>query len=120
MIHRDPVPRRSRRGFTFLIFVAFILLLALRGFATFWTDLLWFRSVNLSSVWGTLILYKVIPAAIASVIAFLLVWSNFLIADRLSPRFRLFDMAPEEEIVERLQEWIEPRIRKVRLWASAA
>lgn len=119
MIQRDPVPRRSRRGLTFLIFIAFILLLALRGLATFWTDLLWFRSVDLSSVWGTLILSKVIPAVIGSVIAFVLLWANVLIADRLSPRFRLFDMAPEEEFVERLQEWIEPRIRKVRLWASA-
>ncbi|GBE23267.1 hypothetical protein BMS3Bbin01_02651 [bacterium BMS3Bbin01] len=119
MIQRDPASRRNRRGFTFLIFVAFILLLVLRGLATFWTDLLWFRSVDLGAVWGTLILSKVIPAVIGSVVAFLMLWTNVLIADRLSPRFRLFDMAPEEEFVERIQEWIEPRIRKVRLWASA-
>jgi uncharacterized membrane protein (UPF0182 family) len=119
MIHQNAAPRRSRRGLTLLIVVAFVLLLALRGLATFWTDLLWFRSVDLTSVWGTLVLAKVIPVVAGAIVAFLVLWANILIADRVSPRFRLLDMVPEEEFVERLQEWIEPRIRRVRLWAAA-
>ncbi len=119
MIHREPTPRRSRRGITMLALGLFALLLVLRGVATFWTDLLWFRSVDLTSVWGTLIVSKAVPVVVGAVVAFLVLWVNMLIADRLSPRFRLFDLVPEEEMIERIQEWIDPRIRKVRLWAAA-
>ncbi len=119
MIHREPIPRRSRRGITLLALGLFVLLLALRGVATFWTDFLWFRSVDLTSVWGTLIVSKAVPVAVGAAVAFLVLWGNMLIVDRLSPRFRLFDLVPEEELIERVQEWIDPRIRKVRLWAAA-
>jgi uncharacterized membrane protein (UPF0182 family) len=119
MIHREPIPRRSRRGITMLALGLFVLLLALRGVATFWTDLLWFRSVDLTSVWGTLIVSKAVPVVVGAVFAFLVLWANMVIADRLSPRFRLFDLVPEEEMIERIQEWIDPRIRKVRMWAAA-
>lgn len=120
MIHRDPIPRRSRRGVTLIVAGLFVLLLILRQFATFWTDLLWFRSVDLTSVWRTLIVSKIVPVAITAVIAFLVLWFNTLIVDRLSPRFRMFDLVPEEEAIERIQEWLDPRIRRVRLWASVA
>ena len=51
MIERDPTPipiRSSSRGRRLLIIVGiaqFVLLLSLRGIATFWTDYLWFDSV---------------------------------------------------------------------------
>ncbi len=120
MIHREPAARRSRRGITLLVIAVFVLLLSLRALATFWTDFLWFRSVDLASVWGTLFLSRALPVVIGSVFAFVVLWVNLLLADRLSPRFRLFDLVPEEEMIERLQEWIDPRIRMVRLWASIA
>ncbi len=99
--------------------VVVLLLLTLRGLATFWTDFLWFQSVDLSSVWSTLLLSRVAPVLVSSLFAFLLLWVNLLFIDRISPRFQLIEAGPEEEIVERFQEWVEPRIRRVRLLLAA-
>lgn len=118
MINREPTPyrpRTSRRGLTIAIIIVVILLLTLRGLATFWTDFLWFQSVDLSSVWSTLLVARVAPVVVASIVAFLLLWINLVFIDRISPRFQLIEASPEEEIVERFQEWVEPRIRRVRL-----
>ncbi|MGZ8785509.1 MAG: UPF0182 family membrane protein [Acidimicrobiia bacterium] len=117
MISREPTafrPRANRRGLTIAIVIVVILLLTLRGLATFWTDFLWFQSVNLESVWSTLLVSRVAPVVAASIVAFLLLWVNLVFIDRISPRFQLIEASPEEEIVERFQEWVEPRIRRVR------
>jgi uncharacterized membrane protein (UPF0182 family) len=122
MISREPTafsPRTSRRGLTIVIVVIVILLLTLRGLATFWTDFLWFQSVDLTSVWTTLLVSRVAPVVIAALVAFLLLWINLVVIDRVSPRFQLREPSPEEEIVERFQEWVEPRIRRVRLILAA-
>jgi len=118
MISREPTqfrPRTNRRGLTIVIVIVVAVLLTLRGLATFWTDFLWFDSVNLTSVWSTLLLSRVAPVVVASIVAFLLLWINLVFIDRISPRFQLIEASPEEEIVERFQEWVEPRIRRVRL-----
>ena len=104
---------------TVVIVVLVILLLTLRGLATFWTDFLWFDSVGLSSVWSTLLVSRVAPVIVMAVFAFLLLWVNLLFIDRISPRFQLIEPSPEEEMVERFQEWVEPRIRRVRLALAA-
>jgi len=117
MISREPPayrPRTGRRGLALAAVVIVILLLTLRGLATFWTDFLWFQSVDLSPVWSTLLLSRVAPVVAASILAFLLLWVNLVFIDRISPRFQLVEASPEEEIVERFQEWVEPRIRRVR------
>ena len=51
-------------------------------------------------------------------VAFLLLWINLRIADRLSPRWAPFDLSEEEELIERFREWIEPRARQVRFWVT--
>lgn len=122
MISREPTafrPRTSRRGLTIVIAVLAILLLTLRGLATFWTDFLWFQSVGLSSVWSTLLVSRVAPVVAMALLAFLMLWVNLLVIDRISPRFQLVEASPEEEMVERFQEWVEPRIRRVRLILAA-
>lgn len=127
MINQEPgdaVPRTSssggRRGLTVLIVIVIALLLTLRGIATMWTDFLWFSSVGASSVWGTLLFSRIALAVVASIIAFVIIWVNLVMADRISPRFRIADLGAEEELVERFQEWVEPRIRSVRLLLAAA
>jgi len=122
MISREPTayrPRGSRRGLTIAIVVVVLLLLTLRGLATFWTDFLWFQSIDLSSVWWTLLVSRVAPVVATAVFAFLLLWVNLVFIDRISPRFQLIEASPEEEIVQRFQEWVEPRIRRVRLILAA-
>lgn len=119
----EPTPTRRRSGgrrlLTGLLILVLILMMTLRGLATMWTDYLWYASVGATSVWSTLLLSRVALAVIASLVAMLVLWVNLVIADRLSPRFQIFDLGPEEELVERFQEWIEPRVTKVRLLLSA-
>lgn len=95
------------------------LLLTLRSISVFWTDFLWFESVDQKGVWRTLILTRVWLVVVASLLAFALFWVNLWVADRLSPRLRRFGGGPDEEILDRFQEWVEPRVRLVRLGVSA-
>ncbi|HEX2577093.1 MAG TPA: UPF0182 family protein, partial [Aquihabitans sp.] len=51
-------PRLAGRGRAVLGIVlgaAFVLLISLRGIASFYTDYLWFQSLELGSVWGTVL-----------------------------------------------------------------
>lgn len=124
MIERDPTPipiRPLSRTRRFLIIggvIAFVLLLSLRGIATFWTDYLWFDSVGFASVWTTLILSRVMLVIVGTVVAFSLLYLNLVVADRLSPPRSLVAGSPDEEIVERFQEWVRSRRLKFRLAIS--
>jgi uncharacterized membrane protein (UPF0182 family) len=124
VINRDPTPiprapSRSRRLVTIIIVVAVALLLALRSIAVFWTDYLWFDSIDQTSVWGTLIFTRVWLVLAASMVAFILFWANLALADRLSPRTGIFTGNPDEELLERFQEWVGPRVRRVRVLVAA-
>ncbi len=109
-----------RRGLIILGVLVLLVFLFARGLASFWTDYLWFDSVELTSVWSTLFFSKIVLALIAILVAFGVIWVNLLLVDRLSPRFRAMDLASEEELVERVQEWIEPRISGIRLIIAGA
>ncbi len=117
MISRDAVPIRPearRRWPAFLLIGAFIVIFTIRSVATFWTDFLWFSDLGQSATWRTLILTRVWLVLAATVVASILFWVNLALADRLSPR-TLSLGSPDEELLERFQEWIEPRVRWVRL-----
>ncbi len=90
-----------------------------RFLATLWTDYLWYQSVDQTGVWRTLVFTRVGLVVVASLIGFGLFWVNLWLVDRLSPRRRVPTGTPEEEILARFQEWIEPRVSKVRLGVSA-
>lgn len=123
MINREPVPIRSsrsdRRWPTIIAVVVIGALVTGRFFATLWTDYLWYQSVGQTGVWRTLVLTRVGMVVVASAIAFGLFWLNLWMVDRLSPRRRVPTGTPEEELLARFQEWIEPRVSKVRLGMSA-
>ncbi len=119
VINRDPVPlrarSRSRRLLTVIVLGFIVLLFTMRSIATFWTDFLWFDSLGLNGVWRTLVLTRVWLVVIATVVAAVLIWVNLWLADRLSPRGRMLGGSPDEELLERWQEWIGPRETWVRL-----
>jgi uncharacterized membrane protein (UPF0182 family) len=123
VINRDRTrirpPSRFRRLLLIAGGVTLILILTLRSIAVFWTDFLWFRSFGQAGVWRTLIYTRVWLVVIASLLAFALFWVNLWVTDRLSPRLRRFGGSPDEEVLERFQEWIEPRVTKVRLGVAA-
>lgn len=89
-----------------------------RWFATLWTDYLWYDSLDASDVWVTLTFTKVWLVAGAVLVAFLVIWINLFVVDRVSPRSFVFAETPDEELLERYHEWIEPRASIVRFGFS--
>ncbi len=69
-------------------------------------------------MWRTLVFTRVGLVIVASLIAFGLFWVNLWLVDRLSPRRRVPTGTPEEELLARFQDWIEPRVSRVRLAIS--
>nr|MBA3304057.1 UPF0182 family protein [Acidimicrobiia bacterium] len=108
---------RSRVWLVVLAVALFLLLTSLRGIAGFYTDYLWFDSLDFSSVFTGVLRAKILLGLIFTGFFFLLLWVNLLIADRLAPRFR--SAGPEEELIERYRELIGERTALVRLAVSA-
>ncbi|QXC60472.1 UPF0182 family protein [Aquihabitans sp. G128] len=115
--------RRARRGPRFagrgrailggaLVFL-FVLLISLRGIASFYTDYLWFQSLDLTSVWRTVLGAKLSLTIIGAVVFFALCWGNLTIAERLAPAFRPSN--GEDDLIERYHEIVGRRAGTVRL-----
>jgi uncharacterized protein len=118
----DDLPRRAprrkngRRGRTLLIvgvIAAFVLLTSLRGIAGFYTDYLWFDSLDQTGVWRGILGAKLILALIFMVGFFLLAWSNLLLADRIAPPYRM--AGPEDELLERYHDIVDDRMGWLRI-----
>ncbi len=107
-----PALTRRRRWIIVGVIVAIILIASLRTFAIFYTDALWFSSVNLHSVWVKLFEIKVgLMVVFAAVFAILLL-ASLLVAERLAPKGPSLDA--EDEFVKRYQEIIGPYSRWLR------
>jgi uncharacterized membrane protein (UPF0182 family) len=109
---QDLTPRRPRvrihgRWWIVVAVVAVVLfLVALFVFATLYTDSLWFSSVNLHSVWSTLLTVKIGLFACFAAIFFFLLWVNLVICDRTSTSPS--NLEAEDELVRRYQRGIRP------------
>ncbi len=112
------MPRRRRgsgRGRVILIVAAlvlFVLFLSLRGLAGFYTDYLWFDSLDLTQVWSGILWSKIALGAIFTGIFFVLCFVNLTIADRLAPTFR--PNGPEDELLNRYHQAVGRRAGLVR------
>lgn len=123
---REPndMPRSRRgapgRGRVFLIIAAillFLLFTSLRQIAEFWTEYLWFDSVNFSKVWSKTLFMKLELGALFTGVFFLVLWINLLIADRISPKFR--PLGPDEELLHRYHLLVDRRAGTLRVVISA-
>jgi uncharacterized protein len=117
----DDLPRRPRRasrgnrGRVILIvgvIAAFVLLTSLRGIAGFYTDYLWFDSLDQGGVFRGILGAKVVLAVIFITVFFTLAWTNLLIADRVAPPYRM--SGPEDELLERYHDLVAERSGWVR------
>lgn len=120
----QPIPIRPsasgpRRSLIVAGAVVVGLLLVARSAATFWTDYLWFDSVSLTSVWTTLFVTRIQLVVAASIVAFILLWATLALADRLSPRSGFFPGGPDDELLQRFQDWIDGKELRVRTAVSA-
>jgi uncharacterized membrane protein (UPF0182 family) len=112
-----PAPDR-RRPITFILGIVAGLYLILSAAGSLWTEFLWFSSIGYESVWLKNWGASISLGAIGVVVAFGVIWFSLRLADRMSPRWVPFDLTEEEELIERFREWVEPRIRTVRLLVS--
>jgi hypothetical protein len=95
-----------------------VLLLALSTrVATFYTDVLWFRSIGFVRVFWTLLGTQFGLAVVAGLFLAALLAGNLMLARRLAPRYRIPSSA--EENVERYRQLIEPVARPLLFAVSA-
>ena len=118
-IPRVPKPRNVRR-IRILLVAAFLLVLliiaSLRGLAGFYTDYLWFSSLDFSSVWWKVLWAKIGLGALFTSIFLVLLWVNLFLAERMAPKRR--PPGPEEEVVVKWHQAIGRRRWQVRLAVS--
>jgi uncharacterized membrane protein (UPF0182 family) len=93
-----------------------VLLFSLRGLAGFYTDYLWFDSVGQGSTWSSLLAARVAPALVFTVVFFVIMFVNLVIADRLAPKYR--SMGPEDELIARYQQVAGPYTMRIRIGVS--
>jgi hypothetical protein len=113
------VPVDRRRGLFLVVGVLLGLYLAASALATVWTDFLWFDSLGYAGVWWTRVLVRAALIVGAVSLSFLVLFSNLAWADRMSLRHLSAPGTEEDELLARLRDWVEPRLRSVRLIGSA-
>jgi uncharacterized protein len=101
MSAEDPEPRREafrRSALRTLVLLgaaaAAVLLTSARAIAGFYTDYLWFDSLEQTSVWAGVLWSKVSLALVFTAVFSGLIWGNLAMARRLAPRVR--PPGPEE------------------------
>jgi hypothetical protein len=80
--------------------VLLLLLAFAQRLASFYTDLLWFRSVGFSAVWVKTLAVQLGLGATFTVVLVALIWGNLWLADRFAPA----GPPPEDQLVTRWQD----------------
>ncbi len=115
---RDNV-RSSRFRTPILIAIGVIILLILsaNGLARTYTDWLWFSNLGFGSVWTKILTTQIALAVVFTLIFFLILWGNLILADRLAPTIR--PASPEEDLIERYHQLVGDRAGKLRFGLAA-
>ena len=108
----------ERRGLSFLVFVGIIGFSIARAIATFFTNYLWFDSVDLNSVWIKILLTKSILVAATSLLAFAFIFVNLRLAVRATPVMDIFESFESQDPLTRFREFFNERFLKYRLWGA--
>ncbi len=112
-------PPTRRRGRVLLptIVVLGVVIVAFGLFTSFYTDLLWFRSVGFTKVWGVTLSTKVLLFVVFGLLLALTVVANMVIAFRMRPMY--LPPSVEMQSLERYRMVLEP-VRKLLVIAVAA
>ncbi len=108
----------ERRGLSFLVFIGIIGFSIARAIATFFTNYLWFDSVDLNSVWIKILLTKSILVAATSLLAFAFIFVNLRLAVRATPVMDIFESFESQDPLTRFREFFNERFLKYRLWGA--
>src|SRR5437016_3335329 len=103
------LPSRSRRWPLVVIgavVVAIVLFTALSGFVI---DLLWYREIDQSGVFWTVLRTKTVLAVVFGLLFFVILYVNLIIARRIRPTTRI--LSPDQEVLERIRDITDPLVR---------
>ncbi len=107
MVTRIPNARSGRRRLLIAVVAALAaLLIAFTALSGFFVDVLWFREVEFSQVFWSILRSKVVLGLAFGLGFFVLLWANLWIVRRVTPRFA--PLTPEQEIIERYRMQFEP------------
>ena len=110
---------KARRGPLPIVIGALVVIgIALVSVSGFYADWLWFKSVNFTSVWSTLLLTKIVLFVVAGLITAALILLNIIIAYKRRPLY--VPMTVEADNLERYRAQIEPIKRWVVLGLAVA
>ena len=118
MVNIGGTNNNERRGFSFIVFVAIIGFSVARAVATFFTNYLWFASVNLNSVWIKILLTKGALVGATSLLAFIFIFTNLRLAVRATPVMDIFESFESQDPLSRFRAWTNERFLRYRLWGS--
>ena len=118
MVNIGGTNNNERRGFSFIVFVAIIGFSVARAVATFFTNYLWFDSVNLNSVWIKILLTKGALVGTTSLLAFIFIFTNLRLAVRATPVMDIFESFESQDPLSRFRAWTNERFLRYRLWGS--
>ena len=110
----------ERRGLSFLIFVGIIGFSLARGIATFFTNYLWFDSIDLNSVWIKILFTRIGLVVALSLLAFAFIFINLRLATRATPVMDIFEAFDSEDPLARFRNWVSERFARFRLTGAIA
>ena len=118
MVNIGGTTNNERRGLSFIVFVAIIGFSVARAIATFFTNYLWFDSVNLNSVWIKILLTKGALVGATSLLAFIFIFTNLRLAVRATPVMDIFESFESQDPLSRFRAWTNERFLRYRLWGT--
>ena len=110
-------PSRGRILLSVVVGLVLLLIFSARGLSSFYVNLLWFDSVDRSEVYWGVLRSKFELAAIFSVGAFLFLWVNLMLADRVAPL--TLPNTPEDQAIIRIREATAKSRGKLRIAVAA-
>jgi len=105
----------ERRGLSFIVFLGIIGFSVARAIATFFTNYLWFESIDLTSVWFKILITKTVLVAVTSLIAFVFIFINLRLAVRATPVMDIFESFENQDPLSRFRAWTNERFLRYRL-----
>ena len=114
---RRAAQRPNRSPLVTALVVAGALLLVVATLANFWTEVLWYQSVNFSGVFTTQLVTKVLLGLFGGLLTAAVVWSSIHIAYRHRP---IYAPSPETQAMEHYRQLVEPMRKTATIAAPLA
>jgi len=103
------LPARPRRWPLILIGIVVITVVLFTALSGFVIDLLWYREINQSGVFWTVLRTKFVLALVFGLLFFGALYANLLIARRIRPTTRV--LSADQEVLERIRDVTDPLLR---------